>query len=255
MRLEHKRGSLHASHVRSAFVRALQTYLPSEAFAQLDTLPMERDVVEHWADAHGINAPCVVEAFAHYCQGGWSKQGHCESDSWRGPHIPGDWLQAVGEFNKKPIDPPLWRGMYADELVLTEAWLGRAVAGIEPDQVTAMLDRYLGPIGADPARESWEDFQFRARSHWTARAVAAKKFGFRPAGNESEWRNLERDIKWLLQHQVSKQTLVEIAALEDQENDAFDPDRVKKAIDRLSNMIGLKRKRGRRAGSSRKRSK
>ena len=81
------------------------------------------------------------------------------------------------------------------------------------------------------------------------------KFGFRPAGNESEWRNLERDIKWLLQHQVSKQTLVEIAALEDQENDAFDPDRVKKAIDRLSNMIGLKRKRGRRAGSSRKRSK
>ena len=246
MRLEHEKGSLHASHVRGAFLRAVRANLPEEAFAQLDSMPMQPEMVEGWAASHGINAPCVVEAFLHFCEGGWSKYGHFESDSWDGPKIPPEWSERVGDLNKRPIDPWAWRGVYADESLLNKAWRGREVQGVRPDVVSEAFDRHLGPIATDPSRESWEDFQIRARFHWMARVQTAKTFGFRPAGKESEWRNLDRDIRWLFRHRVNKERFDEIAG--SREGEYVEADSVKTAIDRLSRIIGLKRKRGRPTG-------
>ena len=251
MRFEHKKGSLHAAHVARAFVRAIRATLPQEAFAELDLLPMQPDSVENWADAHGINAPCVVQEFACFCAGGWTDYRHFEGDGWQGPEIPQEWLQRVGSLNARPIDPWAWRGVYADEFLLTEVGRGKVVPGVDPDVVRKAFDRHLGPIATDPSRESWEDFQIRARFHWIARVQEAKSFGFRPAGRESEWPNLPRDIRWLVRHQVNKETLEDIAGPQDRDN-AIDPDTVKKAIDRLSRVIGLKRKRGRRVRMLRK---
>src|SRR5947209_2389074 len=226
MRHEYRQGSLHASHVRSAFLRALRKHLPDAAFAELDAMPMERETIEGWAAAHGINAPCVVEEFAYFCDGGWSKYRHVETDSWAGPEIPREWLQLVGEWNNRLIDRWAWRDDHADEFLLAEAGRNRLAPGIAPDTITAALNRHLGPIATDPSRESWEDFQVRARHHWIARVHAAKKFGFRPAGKESEWRNLDRDIQWLLRHQVGREPYDKIAGPPEQDG-TVDPDVVK----------------------------
>ena len=70
-RLEYTKVSLHASHVRSAFVDAVRESLAAKAFEELDTL--SPDQVEDWATRQGVNAPCVVEAFTLFCLGGWTK--------------------------------------------------------------------------------------------------------------------------------------------------------------------------------------
>ena len=250
MRLEHEKGSLHASHARQAFLRALRAHLPPETFAELDAIPNKPELVEAWADAHGINAPCVVEEFGCYCAGGWSKLGHLSGGGWNSPTIPLEWRQAVGKFNQRPLDPWAWSGVYADDFLMQEASRGRSVPGVAPDVVEKAFDRHLGPIATDPSRESWEEFQARARSHWTARVRMAKTFGFRPAGKESEWPNLHRDLQWLIRHQVNRETFDEIAGFQTRE-DAVDPEGVKKAVDRLCRTIGLKRKRRRRPASTR----
>jgi hypothetical protein len=72
---------------------------------------------------------------------------------------------------------------------------------------------------------------------------------FTPAGKETEWRNLARDISWLLRHQVNNETYEQIAGPQDRD-DAIDPDTVKKAVDRLIRAIGIKRTRGPRAKRS-----
>ena len=65
-RVEYRKGALHASHARRAFVRALRAHLPDEAFAELDTIPMERESIERWAKAHRVNAACVIEASRNF---------------------------------------------------------------------------------------------------------------------------------------------------------------------------------------------
>ncbi len=248
MRLEHKKGSLHASHVRKAFLLAVRANLPEEVFAELDSMPKRPEMVEDWAASHGINAPCVVEEFLPFCEGGWSEFGHFDPSGWTGPEIPLVWSQRVGELNKRPIDPRAWRGIYSDEFFLNKTWRGRKVQGVCQDAVSEAFDRHLGPIATDPSRESWEDFQIRARFHWMARVQMAETFGFRPAGKESEWPNLDRDIRWLFRRQVNKETFDEIA--DSRAGEYVEAASVKTAIDRLSRIIGLKRKPGRPTGKS-----
>jgi hypothetical protein len=120
----------------------------------------------------------------------------------------------------------------------------RGVRGVSSEYVKEAIDRHLGPIATDPARESWQDFVLRARHHWIAREHEARSVGFKRAGKETEWKNLDRDIRWLLRHQVDRESPESIAGPSDVK-DAVDPDKVKKAIDRLCRYIGIRRKRGR----------
>jgi hypothetical protein len=248
MRLEHHKGSLHASNVQRAFLRALRAHLPEQAFAQLDAMPRDREEVERWAATHGINAPCVVDAFECFCAGGWSKHGHYQASGWSGPAVPDEWRRMVADLNARTIDPWASRGVYADEKPVAEAGRGQ-VLGVDQGVIESALARHLGPVAADPDRESWEDFRQRARLHWLARVRLATSFGFTPAGKETEWRNLARDISWLLRHQVNNETYEQIAGPQDRD-DAIDPDTVKKAVDRLIRAIGIKRTRGPRAKRS-----
>jgi len=181
MRLEFARGSLHASHVRDAFVRELRNSLPEQAFAELDALPMQVEAIERWAEGYGINASCVVSAFASFCDGGWTRYRSMESEVFEGPQIPTEWRQSIDEWNARPIDPQAWRGFEADEYVMHELRMGRSLRGLSQDAVDAAIDRHLGPIATDPARESWDDFLLRAQHHWTARRHLAEAAGFRPS--------------------------------------------------------------------------
>ena len=248
MRHEHKPGALHAAHVQDAFVRLLQNQLPREIFAELDSVPMERPSIEKWAALHGINAPCVVEAFAFYCNGGWTKHGACNLAGGSGPHIPREWLVLVAQMNARPVDPRGLKGYYADDYVTTGAFRGVDVPGVPLQVIEQACDRHLGPVAVDPSLESWDDFLERARSHWHARVREARKFGLRPAGKESEWRNLDRDLQWLFRYQVNLETVEQIAPKAPE--DAIEPgdsiEGVKKAIDRVSRAVGLKRPKGRR---------
>jgi hypothetical protein len=247
-RLEFKRHSLHDAYAQAEFLKVLQRALPDSVKAELD--PLRLDEVDGWATRHGINAPCVIDAFSSYCEGGWTKYFKYESGgSWRGPHIPREWLDLIGEWDRRPIDHWWTKGIYADvfdwnqteRLALKKADPGRwKRVSADPFFTPNAEDRCRGPVSSDPARESLDDFLARARLHWQARALEAKRRGFREAGGEGSWPNLRRDCEWLVKYQFNKEPYASIAGESQVEA-------VKKATDRLARAVGLKRPRGRAA--------
>lgn len=261
-RLEFKKGSLHNSHVCMEFVAGVGAVLSDEVFAELDGLTPDR--VESWAERHGVNAPCIVEAFASYCSGGWAKYGRSDRDRvWDGPEIPTFWLEIVRWLNKLPLNSGFWRGVFTDLDDLTEEER-RARRRSDPNFSRTRVDdpflspdavgRCLPPIATDPARESLEEFEIRARLHWKGRAMLATHLGARESGQQTEWRNMRRDIGWLVRYQVKHETYDDIAAADGIGGaHGGGPETVKKAIDRVARMVGLKRPHGGAAKAARTR--
>jgi hypothetical protein len=255
-RLEYKRHSLRDAYAQSEFLSVLHKAVPDSVKAELDLIKL--DDVAAWATRHGINAPCVIESFSSYCEGGWTKYHQFESSgSWRGPEIPRSWLERIGEWDRRPVNRWWTKGVYADVFDWNQTER-LALRKSDPDRwkrvskdpffTPAAEDRCYGPISGDPARESLDDFMARARLHWQARARVASRFGFKEAGSEGSWPNLKRDCEWLVRYQFGKETYQSIGGLTQVEA-------VKKATDRLARAIGLKRPRGRAAAVVRRRGK
>ena len=215
-------------------MKALRAVLPEAVLAELDTLTV--DAMPAWAARHGINAPCVIEAFSCFCSGGWKMYGRFTSESWKSPRPPDEWLAFAGGLNQRPVDLSWVTGMYGD--IADRPGLKAK----EPFRTSEALRRCLAPIATDPTAESLDEFVARARLHWMARGRLARSFGARPAGLETEWPNLARDIDWLIRYQVRRESHEAIA-----DADGIEPETVKKAIDRVARIIELKRPRGRAA--------
>jgi hypothetical protein len=176
--MELKKGSTHAAEVESAFVEAVQKHLPQRAFEELSHA--SREDIEAWAERWNVQAPCILDLAADFCEGGWS-EGFGIS-SYSSPAIPNTWFDALHSWNALPVD---------------SQWLESGL-----DHVM------LAPIGADPVRESEASFLERARVHFQARMNQAKALGF---VSVSPKHKLADHMDWLIRYQLHGESRAAIA--------------------------------------------
>ncbi|MBM3740440.1 MAG: hypothetical protein FJW39_32210 [Acidobacteria bacterium] len=242
-RLELVTGALHVAEVEHAYVSLLHERLPDGVLSELDSAPMTQDAVASWAARHGINAECVRNGFAVYCNGGWTRYGRCNGATWASPATPQDWRVRVAELDAAGVVGDALYGR-ADERLVDESTRnhdGRfSFPGIESSMVHEALIRHARPISADPSTEPLEAFIVRATRHWRARAKVAAGYGLSPSTSPAAWGNLTRDLEWLYWRDVDRLTVRQIVARwASERHDHVIPETVKKAIRQLSQLLGL----------------
>lgn len=255
-RYEADRGSLHRAHLESLFLEILQQRLPSKVIAELDSEPMTREAVRRWASSHGINVPCVVEAYLWCCAGGWSQSPDLHIKSWTGPERTRRWDFLVLTGDQRP--PQRVTNLEADELVFRWAvqqppvekaspasyWAAKGfpcqnTTSLVPRIALEAIARRRAPVACDPMRETREDFMRRAGEHWDARELDAKYLELTTAKDISEWRNRVRDLNWLIDTTLDHKSAEEIAT-----GCGVRPDAVQKAAKRMGKVLGFPRIRG-----------
>jgi hypothetical protein len=250
MELEAVCGSALIARAEEWFVCVVQDELPENAFSELNSV--SREGVPTWATKWRVHAPCVLELGYEICNGNW--EPGLRVSTYHGPHVPREWSQRLYELNAVPIESIEIHDVLS---VMTEgerrAELGRLLARGRQNslaeqqriwtlrhEVPALQrqvhDAALPAIGANPLRESFDDFQKRTRVHWDARVREAEQRGYARVGAKSE---LHRDFEWLIRYQLRGESYEKIAV----GPPAHTTDAVRMAIGRLAQLLRLQLRR------------